>query len=70
MSKPDVNDIPTPDPPRSNTPYPGPTSGISPTLVNMMEEDVYFNLCGWNGFEWGGQKRVHFRFSDSDKTGT
>ena len=30
---------------------------------------VYFDQCGWDGFLWGGKKRVHFRFSDSDITG-
>ncbi|RLN92907.1 hypothetical protein BBJ28_00006860 [Nothophytophthora sp. Chile5] len=28
---------------------------------------TYFDQCGWQGFEWGGQVRKYFRFSDSKK---
>ena len=33
------------------------------------EERVYHDLCGWNGYEYGGLSRKHFRFSDSRVTG-
>ena len=42
------------------------------STVNILRDGdppVYFDQCGWDGFFWGGKRRVHFRFSDSDKTG-
>merc|ERR1711871_20726 len=30
---------------------------------------VYFDQCGWKGYEWGNKRRTHFRFSDSSKNG-
>ncbi|CAM9199449.1 unnamed protein product, partial [Discosporangium mesarthrocarpum] len=34
-----------------------------------VEPLVYFGQCGWDGYEWGGHRRTHFRFSDSHSTG-
>jgi hypothetical protein len=28
-------------------------------------EPTYFEQAGWDGYEWGGATRVHFRFADS-----
>ncbi|KAL4163216.1 hypothetical protein KRP22_015093 [Phytophthora ramorum] len=33
------------------------------------EPFTYFDQCGWRGYEWGGQIRKYFRFSDSKTTG-
>lgn len=33
------------------------------------EATTYFGQCGWEGFEWGGFARKHFRFADSHVTG-
>ncbi|KAL3656353.1 hypothetical protein V7S43_018797 [Phytophthora oleae] len=30
---------------------------------------TYFDQCGWHEYEWGGQTRMYFRFSDSTTTG-
>ncbi|KAE9246171.1 hypothetical protein PF002_g6879 [Phytophthora fragariae] len=40
------------------------------TLDGHSEEPLtYFDQCGWRGYEWGGQTRKYFRFSDSKITG-
>lgn len=31
------------------------------------EPKVYFGQCGWDGYSWGAQSRVYFRFSDSGR---
>ena len=38
-------------------------------VPNPWEELVYFDQCGWSGFEWQGVQRWAFRFSDSHITG-
>lgn len=40
----------------------------NPTLSHQ-ELPVYYSRCGWQGSDWGGKRRVHFRFSDSSTTG-
>merc|ERR1711871_1503669 len=37
--------------------------------LNPYSGKVYFDQCGWNGYEWGNKRRTHFRFSDSHKNG-
>ncbi|RYG70405.1 hypothetical protein EON64_00265 [archaeon] len=41
---------------------------VNPTLSHQ-ELPVYYSRCGWQGADWGGKRRVHFRFSDSATTG-
>ncbi|GLE04361.1 hypothetical protein PINS_up013291 [Pythium insidiosum] len=33
------------------------------------EPPVYYDQCGWSGFQWGGVARTAFRFADSHVTG-
>jgi ELWxxDGT repeat protein len=35
----------------------------------LKEQKSYFDQCGWEGYNWGGKRRTHFRFSDSHITG-
>ncbi|TMW60407.1 hypothetical protein Poli38472_000449 [Pythium oligandrum] len=36
---------------------------------HVNEPLVYYDACGWQGYMWGGVRRVRFRFSDSRETG-
>ena len=37
--------------------------------LDTYEDKVYFDQCGWVGYEYGSATRLHFRFSDSHLTG-
>ena len=37
--------------------------------LDTYEDKVYFDQCGWVGYDYGSDTRLHFRFSDSHVTG-
>ncbi|KAK1928469.1 hypothetical protein P3T76_016034 [Phytophthora citrophthora] len=41
------------------------------TIATESSEEplTYFDQCGWHEYNWGGQTRMYFRFSDSKTTG-
>jgi ELWxxDGT repeat protein len=43
-------------------------TSIASASSESYEEKVYFDQCGWVGYDYGGYTRVHFRFSDSHLT--
>ena len=45
----------------------GTTSGGTTTTTTR--QPSYYDQCGWEGYMFGGKKRVKFRFSDSPTTG-
>ena len=45
------------------------TNVEAPVGSHGHEYKVYAQECGWSGLQWGGKTRVHFRFSDSHRTG-
>merc|ERR1711871_284465 len=39
------------------------------SIHDNYEDKAYYDRCGWDGYDYGGKTRTHFRFRDSYKTG-
>jgi hypothetical protein len=47
----------------------GTSGGTSGGTTTTPRQPSYYDQCGWEGYMFGGKKRVKFRFSDSPTTG-